>query len=108
MALTLLDDAITSDSTPHTAWRVHGEEHLWRVSSLPGRSMDRYSALTAVILADLTSGDIYAGHPRWSHLECFAAELGLTVPDVLILTASANRHTDAGKNAVSTDPEAAG
>ena len=62
MALTIWDDSITSDRTAHTARPVADDGHRWEVSWLPGRSMDRNSAITAMVLADVTGpGDVTPG-----------------------------------------------
>lgn len=109
VALTILDGSITSDQTAHTARLVANDEHGWEVSWLPGRSVNRNSAITAMLLADLTGpGDMHAGHKLWSHIEGWAAELGLTARDVLVQTADAPARTSAGKSALPADPEAAG
>ena len=109
MALTILDDSISSDRTWHTARLVPGEDHLWQVSWLPGRSLDRNSAITAMVLADVTAhGEVNAGHRLWVHVEGWAAELGLTAPDVLTQTTSPSAWAKADRNAAPADPEAAG
>lgn len=109
MALTIGDEAMSSDRTAHTAGREPGKEHRWEVSWLPGRHLDRNSAITAMVLADLTGpGDIRPGHHLWPHVEGWAAELGLTAPNVLAAVASPPGRTDPGKSAVPADPEAAG
>src|SRR6266704_1539784 len=51
MTLTINDTTMTSDQTPHTA--RHAPSQIgWKVSWLPGRTLDRNSAITAMILAD--------------------------------------------------------
>jgi hypothetical protein len=70
--------------------------------------MDRNSAITAMVLADITGpGDVRAGHRLWVHVEGWAAELGLTTPDVLAQTSSPPGWTGPGKSALPADPEAA-
>lgn len=109
MALTILDGSITSDQTAHTARRVANAKHGWEVSWLPGRPVNRNSAVTAMLLADLTGpGDMHAGHKLWPHIEGWAAELGLTARDVLAQTADAPGQAAAGTSALPADPEAAG
>jgi hypothetical protein len=109
MALTIGDDEISSDQTAHTARRTADGEGQWEVSWLPGRCVDRNSAITAMVLADLTGpGDVHAGDRLWIHVEGWAAELGLSAPDVLTRTSSPPDWTRPGKSAVSADPEAAG
>ena len=109
VALNILDGSITSDQTAHTARLLANDEHGWEVSWLPGRSMNRNSAITAMLLADLTGpGDMHAGNKLWVHIEGWAAELGLTARDVLAQTANAPGRTATGKTALPADPEAAG
>jgi len=109
MALTILDDTISSDRTAHTACLVPGEDHWWEVSWLPGRSLDRNSAITAMLLADVTArGDVNAGHRLWIHVEGWAAELGLTAPDVLTRTSGPSARAKTDKTALPADPAAAG
>ena len=109
MALTILDDGMSSDRTVHAARLLAGGEHQWEVSWLPGRSMDRNSAITAMVLADVTGpGDVHAGHQLWAHIEGWAAELSLTAPDVLAQVSGPPGWTMPGKSALPSDPEAAG
>jgi hypothetical protein len=66
MTMTILDDCMSSDRTPHTARLAPGDRHTWEVSWLPGRHMDRNSAITAMVLADMVaSDDMKAGHRLW-------------------------------------------
>ncbi len=84
MTLTIQDDIMSSDHTGHTARRAPDREHAWQVSWLPGRLMDRNSAITAMVLADVVgTGEVDAGRRLWPHIEGWAAELGLSAPDVL-------------------------
>jgi len=109
MALTILDDTMSSDRSAHTARAVPGTRHRWEVSWLPGRHLDRNSAITAMMLADTTGpGDVHAGHPLWPHVEGWAAELGLTGPDALAQAGDPPSRDGAGRNAMPTDPEAGG
>ena len=109
MALTIGDGSISSDRTAHTARPVPGQEHSWEVSWLPGRCMDRNSAITAMVLADVTGpGDVHAGHQLWAHIEGWAAELSLTAPDVLAQVSGPPGWAMPGKSALPSDPEAAG
>ena len=59
MTLTINDTTMTSDQTAHTARQAPGSQHLWEVSWLPGRALDRNSAITAMTLAD------HAGETRY-------------------------------------------
>ena len=54
MTLTIHDTAMTSDQTAHTA-RHAPSRNGWEVSWLPGQTLDRNTAITAMILADLAS-----------------------------------------------------
>jgi hypothetical protein len=111
MAVTIGDDSMSSDNTMHTARLTPGTQHEWEVSWLPGRHLDRNSAITAMVLADTTGpGGIDAGHRLWPHIQGWAGELGLTAPDVLALTrTTTNRNATAtAKTAEPADPEAAG
>ena len=86
MALTIGDDSMRSDNTMHTASLVPSKQHQWEVSWLPGRHLDRNSAITAMILADTVApGDIDDRHRLWPHIQGWADELELTAPDVLVL-----------------------
>ena len=107
MALTIDDDSITSDGSAHTAHRAPGNGNRWEVSWLPGRRLDRNSAITAMILADVTTrGDVHPGDRNWIFVEGWAAELGLTAPDVLARTVGEPQERSEG--ALPADPEAAG
>ena len=79
MTLTINDATMTSDQTAHTARLASGSRHLWEVSWLPGRALDRNSAITAMILADHAGErDLNERHRLWPFIESWAAELGLT------------------------------
>ena len=54
------------------------------MSWLPGRVLDRNSAITAMILADHAGGhDLNERHRLWPAVESWSAELGLTGPDAI-------------------------
>ena len=79
MTLTINDATMTSDQTVHTARLAPGSQHLWEVSWLPGQALDRNSAITAMVLADLASErDLNERHRLWPFIESWADELGLT------------------------------
>ncbi len=83
MTLTINDTAMTSDQTAHTA-RQTPSGYGWEVSWLPGRTLDRNAAITAMVLADAVGkGDLDSGHRLWPHIEGWAAELGLTGHDAV-------------------------
>jgi hypothetical protein len=84
MSLTINDTTMTSDQTPHTARLAPGRPSRWDVSWLPGQTLDRNTAITAMTLAD-TAGDhdLHPGHRLWPHIQSWAEELGLTGPDAI-------------------------
>ena len=82
MTLIITDTTMTSGNTTHWARQAPGRG--WEVSWLPVRTLDRNTAVTAMILADVASkADLQEGHRLWSHIEGSAAELGLTRPEAL-------------------------
>ena len=84
MTLTINDTTMTSDQTAHTAQLASGSQHFWEVSWLPGRILDRNSAITAMTLADLTSErELNERHQLWPFIQGWAAELGLTGSDAV-------------------------
>jgi len=83
MTLTINDTTMTSDQTPHMA-RHAPSRSGWEVSWLPGRALDRNSAITAMILADTAAGQrVRQDHRLWPHIQSWAAELGLTGPEAV-------------------------
>ena len=83
MTLKIDDTAMTSDQTAHTA-RQSSSGRGWEVSWLPGQTLDRNTAITAMILADTAAErDLAEGHRLWPHIQSWAAELGLTAPDAI-------------------------
>ena len=84
MTLTIHDTAMTSDQSAHTARPSPGRPHQWEVSWLPGRTLDRNTAITAMILADTAAeADLHEGHRLWPFVQSWAAELGLTGPGTI-------------------------
>ena len=84
MTLTITDATMTSDQTAHTARLASSSQHQWEVSWLPGRALDRNSAITAMTLADLTSEHgLNERHQLWPFIQGWAAELGLTGSDAI-------------------------
>jgi len=78
MTLTITDTTMTSDHTAHSARQAPSRDG-WEVSWLPGQTLDRNTAVTAMILADMVSkADLHEGHRLWPHIRGWAAELGLT------------------------------
>ena len=83
MSLFIGDAAMTSDQSAHTA-RHAPDRNSWEVSWLPGQNLDRNSAITAMVLADITTEpDLGKGHRLWPVVESWSAEVGLTGPDAI-------------------------
>jgi hypothetical protein len=108
MTLRINDTTMTSDQSAHTA-RHSPDRNGWEVSWLPGRLMDRNAAITAMVLADAAGpGELHTGHRLWPHVEGWAAELGLTAPEVLARSSRPPGFITAEKDdAQPADPEAA-
>jgi hypothetical protein len=69
MTLTIRDTTMASDQTAHTA-RHAPSRNGWEVSLLPGQLLDRNTAITAMILADLAGEeDLHEGHRLWPHIQ---------------------------------------
>src|SRR5947207_2766548 len=84
MSLTITSDLVTSDRTAHTARPFPGSPHVWQVTWLPGQILDRDTAITAMILADIAAtGDIHPDHRLWPAVQSWSAEVGLTGPDAI-------------------------
>src|SRR5260370_7258789 len=78
MTLTITDTTMTSDQTAHTARHVP-DRNGWEVSWLPGQTLDRNTAITAMILADTAAEpDLHEGHRLWPHIQAWAEESPLT------------------------------
>ena len=83
MTLTITGTTMTSDHTAHSARQAPSQDG-WEVSWLPGQTLDRNTAITAMILADLAGEqDLHQGHRLWPAIQAWAAELGLTGPDAI-------------------------
>jgi len=109
--MTLKIDATTmsSDRTAHTA-RHAPERNGWEVSWLPGQTLDRNAAITAMTLADTSAeNDLAEGHRLWPAIQSWADELGLTALDAIARTSQPpgdiNRHH--GQASPQPDREAA-
>jgi len=77
----ITDEAMTSDTTPHSA-RLAGDG--WAVTWLPGRVLTHNQAITAMVLAETVAGGI-GDHTdkRWLFIESWADELGMTGADAV-------------------------
>ncbi len=83
MTLTITDTTMTSDQSAHTA-RHAPDGNGWEVSWLPGQTLNRNTAITAITLADTTTEPgLHDGHQLWPHIHSWAQELGLTAPDAI-------------------------
>ena len=83
MTLTINDTTMTSDHSAHTA-RHAPDRNGWEVSWLPGQTLDRNTAITAMTLADTAAEPgLHDGHRLWPHIQSWAGELGLTAPDAI-------------------------
>jgi hypothetical protein len=73
---------MTSPATPHTATAT-GDG--WQVSWLPGRTLTRNQATTAMVIANIVGGRgvSLSDDPTWPFLDNWAAELGLSGPDAV-------------------------
>ena len=83
MTLRIHDAAMSSDRAAHTA-RYAADRNGWEVSWLPGQTLDRNTAITAMTLADTaTEPGLREDHRLWPHIQSWAEELGLTAPDAI-------------------------
>ncbi|MGH3876045.1 MAG: hypothetical protein ACRDSK_03310 [Actinophytocola sp.] len=72
---------VMTTTSGHTARAVDEREPYgrWRVSWLPGRTVSRNQATTALVLAEfVTAGATRPAHRHWPHVQGWAAELDLT------------------------------
>ena len=108
MTVTINGATMTSDQTTHVARLAPGGQHLWEVSWLPGRALDRNSAITAMTLADLAGEhDLNERHHLWPFIQGWAAELGLTGADAMNrVTQPGGRRQQHDRECERPDPEA--
>src|SRR5580658_9688481 len=105
MTLTINDTSMTSDKTAHTA-RQAPDRNGWEVSWLPGQTLDRNTAITAMILADTTAErDLHEGDRLWPHVQGWAEELGLTAPDAITRVSEPPSDIDRQREQASRQPE---
>jgi hypothetical protein len=74
MSIGIDGDQMTCNATGHTA---HCGDKGWQVSWLPGRTLDRNQAVTALTLSEVSARGPKPGDRIWGHVEGWAAELGL-------------------------------
>jgi hypothetical protein len=83
MTLTITNTTMTSDQTAHIA-RHAPDRSGWEVSWLPGRILDRNTAITAMTLADTAAEQhLDEGHRLWPHVQSWAGGLGLAAPKAI-------------------------
>jgi hypothetical protein len=83
VTLKIDDTTMTSDQSAHTA-RHEPDRNGWEVSWLPGQTLNRNGAITAMTLADTAAErDLAEGHRLWPHVQSWAGELGLSAPDAI-------------------------
>ena len=84
MTLSIFDTRMVSDQTGHTAWLTTAPTPAWQVTWLPGRTLDRNTAITAMILADTAATPgVQPGHRLWPGIQSWSAELGLTTTQAI-------------------------
>lgn len=93
LTMMIAEDRIGGGTTLHCATPCNpGDQNgRWEASWLPGWHLDRYQAITAMVLAETVAvmqahGPIQGidfDHRMWPHIDSFAAELGLTGMDAL-------------------------
>jgi len=100
----ITDTHMTSPDTPHTAAAIGGG---WEVTWLPGRTLDRNQAITAMTIADTVGGRGVglSDDPTWSFLDNWAAELGLSGPEAVV---RASEPPDAREAEASSEPPTGG
>jgi len=84
MATKITDQGMFSDQTRHTAKRT---ESGWLVSWLPGRTLTRNQAVTAMTIAEAVAvhaDDLADSSSKWwLHVDGWAAELAMTGPEAV-------------------------
>lgn len=93
MTLSITDDRITSDVTPHVAYRHPSpvpSEHGWTVSWLPNRVVERNLAISAMMIAELAAvhaidGIATADDERRLRINDLAHELGMSGDEAIRL-----------------------
>jgi len=72
----------------------------------PGQTLDRNSAITAMILADITGEeDLHEGHRLWPHIQGWAAELGLTGPEAVAAASQPPSDINRDQESVGRQPD---
>jgi hypothetical protein len=104
MSISITDDHMSCDATGHTARRG---EAGWQVSWLPGRTLTRNQAITAMTLGEAAGSGPRPGDRIWPHAEAWAGELGLPSAAAAIRMACTREASEqAGQVAQDADREA--
>jgi hypothetical protein len=74
MGVRISDTSMSCDGSGHTATLV---DESWQVSWLPGRTLDRNGAITALTLADIYAANPPPGDRDWLLAADFERELGI-------------------------------
>jgi hypothetical protein len=105
VTLRIDDTAMSSDRTAHTA-QYAADRHGWEVSWLPGQTLDRNTAITAMVLADTAADrDLREGHRLWPFVQGWAEELGLTAPEAIARTSQPPGDTNRQQDQASRQPD---
>jgi hypothetical protein len=97
--------AMSSDRTAHTA-RYAADPNGWEVSWLPGQTLDRNTAITAMVLPDTAAEpDLREGHRLRPFVQGWAAELGLTAPEAIARTSQPPGGTNRQQDQASRQPD---
>ena len=92
--ISITDTHMSSPDTLHTAIATGGG---WRVSWLPGRTLTRNQAITAMTIASIAGQGVpRADDPIWMHLDGWAAELSLAAPSAVVRACEPPRPDDPG------------
>jgi len=105
VTLRIDDTAMSSDRTAHTA-RYAADRNGWEVSWLPGQTLDRNTAITAMVLADTTAEPgLREGHRLGPFVQGRAEELGLTAPGATARTCQPPGGTNRQQDPASRQPD---
>jgi hypothetical protein len=105
VTLTINDTSMTSDQSTHTAQHVPDRDG-WEVSWLPGQTLDRNAAITAMSLADtIAEHDLHEGHRLWPCIQSWAEELSLTAPDAIAQAAEPPRDINRQQEQATRQPD---
>jgi hypothetical protein len=77
MSIRITDDQMICEETGHTA---HRGDAGWRVSWLPGRTLDRNQAITAMTLGEAAGRGAQPGDRIWPFAEAWAPSWACPAP----------------------------